>query len=179
MTRHDTWSPSTCKISQCTSTGVSRPNIYILIRFGLIVFVKDDFTHLRMELWRLQDEGSRLYEDLVDLKISVDYSQNECSSDTQMIQYVQETVIKLQNVHDSLERNRKENSILSSLSFLYRTRRHEITKFRWILDSALSQWHQEHGDDIFWIFGRSGSGKSTLFKFLAGHPSQSEQIPMR
>lgn len=162
-----------------------------LFRFSLIIIARNDIKRLRSELRGLQDEGlrlqldqtisfNRLSEDLNDLKLSVDYSVDETRvqkfNDTQMIQSIQRIVKKLQNVHEYLEVKKRQNLILSSLSFPSRTTRHDAiseasaTTFQWILDSTLSQWLQEDGDGVFWVFGRAGSGKSTLIKFLADHP---------
>lgn len=163
-----------------------------LFRFSLTVLARNDIKHLRSELRDLQDEGlrlqldqtinfNRLSEDLNDLKLSVEYSVDETriqkSNDTQMIHSIQEIVTKLKNVHDSLQVRKRQNLILSSLSFPSRTTRHEAiaeasaTTFQWILDSTLSTWFQADGNGVFWVFGRAGSGKSTLFKFLAHQPS--------
>ncbi|KAJ4422113.1 hypothetical protein N0V82_003196 [Gnomoniopsis sp. IMI 355080] len=150
----------------------------------------DNITHLGSQLKGLKAEGyrlqlnqtasfDRLTEDLNNLKLTVDSSANQSqiqqSSDTQMIQSIEDIVRKLRDIQDDLEVKQRQNLMLSSLSFPSCTTRHEAiaeasaTTFQWILDSKLAEWLRRDCDSVFWVFGRAGSGKSTLIKFLAGH----------
>lgn len=159
-----------------------------LFRFDLTVLARNGIKRLRSELRNLQDEGlrlqlnqtinlNRLSEDLGNLNLSVDCSVDETRvqkpNDTQMIHSIQDIAKKFKIVHDNFEVRKRQNLILSGLSFPSRATRHEAiaeasaTTFQWILNSNLSQWLQEDGNGVFWVSGIAGSGKSTLFRFLA------------